>query len=304
MFKPLMLCFMLVAPLTAVSASDDGFSPKRVTLDVPEGVYIEETPAFAFSPDGEEFYVFNRGAHALLAFDAGGNFLREIGQGLFEVPHGLRVDEDGNIWTADTGNHLVLKFAPSGEVLMVLGKRGTGGPGWFDRDYNQVFLNKPSDVAFDSDGNIYVADGGNFRIVKYSKTGDMVEFFGEKGSEAGQFNFPHAVLVDAQNRLLVADRENKRIQIFNLDGTYQGEWKDIGYPYMLAQADKDTFWMTDARIDQLVKLSKDGKVLERFGGPGKSLGKYGFLHGVLQHEGSVYVSDILNWKVEQLVKKP
>jgi DNA-binding beta-propeller fold protein YncE len=301
-FKPLLLSLFLAVPLAAVSA-DEGFSPKPVTLDAPEGVYIEETPAFAFSPDGSEFYVFNRGAHALLVFDGDGNFLREIGQGLFEVPHGLRVDEDGNIWTADTGNHLVLKFAPSGEVLMVLGKRGTGSPGWFDRDYNQVFLNKPSDIAFDSDGNIYVADGGNFRIVKYSKTGDTVEFFGEKGSEPGQFNFPHSLIVDENGRLLVADRENKRIQIFNLDGKYQGEWNDIGHPYVLAQGKGGTFWMTDARVDQLVKLSKDGKVLDRFGGPGKSLGKYGFLHGVLQHKGSVYVSDILNWKVEELVKK-
>lgn len=303
MRKAILASLIATLPLFAVHAEDLNFNAKPVQLNVPQGMYIEETPVTAFSPDGKQFYVFNRGAHALLVFDNKGNFKKEIGQGLFGVPHGLRVDADGNIWTADTETHLVLKFAPDGRVLMVLGKKGTGGPGWLDRDYNQIFLNKPSDVAFDKDGNIYVADGGNFRVVKYSKDGDFLGHFGTKGTEKGQFNFPHALIVDENDRLLVADRENQRIQIFDLDGNFKEEWTGIGYPYMLAQGDDGVIWMTDARIDKLVKLSSTGKVLGKYGAPGKSLGKYGFLHGVTPHNGGLYVSDILNWKVEFLQPK-
>jgi len=297
------LFLVLLLTVSTAHADELAFEAHAVALEPPQDVYIEETPAIAFSPDGKHFYVFNRGQRALLAFDRKGRFIRKIGHGLFKTPHGLRIDEDGNLWTADTSNHLVIKFSPNGKVLMVLGKKGTGGKGWFDRDYAQIFLNKPSDVAFDADGNIYVADGGNFRIVKYSPTGDVLLTFGEEGAGAGQFNFPHSLVVDAEQRLLIADRENKRIQLFGLDGSYQEEWANIGYPYMLANAEGGGFWMTDARIDRLIKLSRDGEPLGGFGGPGKQRGRYGFLHGVTAIDGDVIVSDILNWKVERLVPK-
>ena len=276
------------------------FEARPFDLKLPEGMYVEEIPGIAVSPDGERLYVFNRGRHALLAFSRDGQFVKEIGHGLFEVPHGLRGDSEGNLWTTDTGTHVVIKFSPEGKVLMVLGKKGTASVGWFDRDYNQLFLNKPSDVAFDDEGNVYVADGGNFRVVKYSKTGDVLLTFGEQGSDAGQFNFPHSLVVDSTGRLLVADRENRRIQLFDVDGVYQVEWADVGYPYTLALGSESTIWMTDARADQLVKLSPDGQRLGTFGGPGKSLGRYGFLHGVVPVGDGLLVSDILNWKIEHL----
>jgi DNA-binding beta-propeller fold protein YncE len=185
-------------------AGELGFQAESFELKVKDGMYIEEVPGLGISPDGRRIYIFNRGQHALLVFRRNGGFEREIGAGLFSVPHGLRVDADGNIWTTDIGNHLVIKFSPEGRVLMVLGKKGTASPGWFDRDYNQVFLNKPSDVAFDDEGNVYVADGGNFRVVKYSTGGEVLRIFGEKGTGPGQFNFPHSLIVDSKGRLLVA----------------------------------------------------------------------------------------------------
>jgi len=278
----------------------DGHQFQHVDLVVPEDVYIEEIPGVALSPNQERLYVFNRGHHPLLAFDRDGQLLDEIGEGLFETPHGLRVDVQGNIWTTDTGNHLVLKFSPEGEVLMVLGKRDTASAGWLDRDYNHVFLNRPSDVAFDHEGNIYVADGGNFRVVVFSAEGDFIRTFGEQGNEAGQFNFPHSILIDNNARLLVGDRENQRIQVFDLDGNYRTEWTEIGYPYGLSSGSNFSIWMTDARSDQLVHLSGSGEVLARYGQPGHGLGQYRFLHGLAPSDHGIYLSDILNWKVEFL----
>lgn len=294
----------VVVPVVSGGA-DLPYRAEFFTPQVPTGWYMEELPAIAVGPSGmagqDYLYVFNRGRHALLAFHIDGRFSHEIGAGLFDVPHGLRVDRDGNVWTTDIGNHLVLKFSPEGELLMVFGKRGTASAGWFDRDYDQLFFNKPNDVAFDANGNIYVADGGNFRIVKFSPNGDVQATWGEKGDTAGAFNFPHSLLVDG-GRLLVADRENQRIQLFSLDGRYQESWSGIGYPYLLLKARAGGFWMSDARADALVKLSADGKPQGRFGGPGKQAGRFGFLHGIVELAGGdLLVSDILNWRIQRLL---
>ncbi len=297
MFRTVVVLCLMAFP---VSATDLAVKVTSLDLEVPANVYVEEVPGVAVSKDGTEVYVFNRGQHALLVFGVDGSYLREIGAGLFSVPHGLRVDGEGNIWTADVGNHLVIKFSPAGKVLMVLGKKNTASKGWFHKDYNQSFLNKPSDVTFDSDGNIYVADGGNFRVVKYSSEGEVVQSFGEEGTGDGQFNFPHSLVIDGQGRLLVADRENKRIQLFDLSGIYKGQWSHVGYPYSLALGSGGALWMTDARKDQVVKLSAEGEVLGTFGKSGKVAGRYGFLHGIVPVEGGLLVSDILNWKVEHL----
>lgn len=282
------------------AAAEGPLTAKPFELALPDGTYIEEVPGIAVSASGERVYVFNRGRRALLVFTATGEFVREIGAGLFQVPHGLRIDSAGNVWTTDTGTHLVLKFSAQGKLLMVLGKKGTASKGWFDRDYHHYFLNKPSDVAFDAAGNIYVADGGNFRVLKFSPEGAVITVFGEKGAEPGQFNFPHSLVVDTTGRLLIADRENKRIQLFSETGTFLTAWNDIGYPYMLALAPAGGIWMTDARADRLVQLSASGQVLQSFGGTGKGTGQYGFLHGVTPFADGLLVSDILNWKIERL----
>lgn len=297
MFRTVMVLCLMAFP---ASAKDLALKATSLDLDAPANVYVEEVPGVAISKDGAEVYVFNRGRHALLVFGADGSYRREIGAGLFSVPHGLRVDGQGNIWTTDVGNHLVIKFSPAGKVLMVLGKKNTASKGWFHKNYNQSFLNKPSDVAFDSEDNVYVADGGNFRVVKYSSKGEIVQSFGEEGAGDGQFNFPHSLVIDGQNRLLVADRENRRIQLFDLSGVYKGQWDHVGYPYSLALGSDGILWMTDARKDQVVKLSSEGEVLGTFGKPGKASGQYGFLHGIVPVEDGLLVSDILNWKVEHL----
>ena len=294
------LALVLGFSLPASAVAETPLTAEPFGLTPPEGTYIEEVPGVAVSPNGAQVYVFNRGQRALLVFGKNGGFLREIGAGLFDVPHGLRVDEAGNIWTTDTGTHLVLKFSPQGKLMMVLGKKGTASEGWFKRDYNHYFLNKPSDVAFDSAGNIYVADGGNFRVVKFSPQGVVINTFGEKGTEPGQFNFPHSLVIDETGRLLVADRENKRIQLFDESGGFLAAWTNIGYPYMLALAPGGGVWMTDARADMLVRLGTSGQLLQSFGSTGKGTGQYGFLHGVAIFDDALLVSDILNWKVERL----
>lgn len=286
---------ILAAPASGQTAD---LVPQAFEFETPDGVYIEEIPSVAVSADEERIYLFNRGRNALLVFDAEGRYLDEIGEGLFEKPHAVRIDANGNVWTADVESHLVIQFSADGEVLSVYGFRGQASPGWYDRGYNHLFLNEPSDVAFDRDGNLYIADSRNYRIVKFNADGELVGTFGEEGDGPGQFNFPHSLVVDTRGRLLVADRENQRIQVFSLDGEYITAWTDVGYPYMLALDPDGSVWATDARNEQILHLNARGEVLERLGGPGRQVGEYGFIHDVQPFAGGLLVTDILNWKID------
>jgi len=270
-------------------------------VSLPDGWNLGEVAALAIDAR-EHLYVFHRGPHPLLEFDADGRFVREIGAGLFADAHGLRVDPDGNLWAVDRGAHVVVRFDPDGRVTRVLGMRGRAGLGWFDRDYDVHFLDRPQDVGFDSRGNVYVADRGNEQIVKFDADGRFVRAWGEKGNRPGQFDFPHAVAVDDRDRVLVADRENRRVQVFDVDGRFLEEWAHVGYPYGLTIAPDGTPWLTDARHERILHLDRDGTVLGRYGGVhGKAAGQLGFVHGIaVTSSGAVLVGEVLNWRLQRL----
>ena len=168
-----------------------------------------------------------------------GEILANFGAGIFVTPHGIGLDEDGNVWVTDfagneagTKGHQVHKFTPEGELLMSLGVAGQPGnaPGQ---------LNQPNDAIVGPDGSIYVADGHSGqgqitdadmeearaagltgRIVKFSPEGEYIMEWGEIGTEHGQFRTPHALEFDAQGRLWVADRGNHRLEIYDQNGNY------------------------------------------------------------------------------------
>jgi sugar lactone lactonase YvrE len=160
-----------------------------------------------------------------------GAVLANFGAGLFVTPHGIHVDDDGNVWVTDfagneagTKGHQVFKFSPTGEVLLTLGTAGQPGSG-----PNQ--LNQPNDVITATDGSIFVADGhsgqnanppesSTGRILKYSTDGTYIKEWGQIGARHGEFRTPHALAFDSQGRLFVADRGNHRIEIFDQDGNY------------------------------------------------------------------------------------
>src|SRR5206468_190128 len=159
-------------------------------------------------------------------FDKDGKFLRSWDDDAVKTAHGLRIDHEGNIWTTDLTTQQVVKYDPTGKVLLTLGQRRKAGntPDRFDQ---------PADVAIAANGDIYVADGyGNSRVVKFSKEGKYLKEWGKKGKEPGEFNLPHVLVVD-KGRVIVGDRENNRIQVFDLEGKHLATWTDAGAPFGL-----------------------------------------------------------------------
>lgn len=258
----------------------------------PKGMTAGESSAVAVNSKGHIF-LFQRTKPMLAEYDQKGNFIQSIGEGIFSHPHGLRIDTDDNIWTTDDGSHLVLKLDPIGNVLLVLGRINTGA------EANWLF-NKPADVAFGKNGEIYVADGyGNSRVVKFDRDGNYIKAWGKYGTGIGEFNLPHSVAVDKEGRVYVGDRENQRIQIFDADGNFVKQWTGIGYPYGLVITPDQHVWMTDGGYDRIVELDQDGKILGAFGEPGHKPGQMAWAHFMaMGPDHAIYVADVLNWRFQ------
>jgi DNA-binding beta-propeller fold protein YncE len=273
--------------------------PYRVVpgfFKVPKGAIAGEASAVAVNSKGHIF-LFQRTKPMLAEYDGQGNFIQSIGEGLFAHPHGLRIDANDNLWTTDDGNHLVLKLDPSGNVLLVLGRINTGA------EANWLF-NKPADVAFAKNGDIYVADGyGNSRVVKFDRDGNFIKAWGKYGTGIGEFNLPHSVAVDDQGRVYVGDRENQRIQIFDSDGKFIQQWTGIGYPYGLMITPDQHVWVADGGYDRIVELDQNGKILGAFGEPGHQPGQMAWAHFMaMGPDQSIYVADVLNWRFQAFVR--
>ncbi len=258
----------------------------------PKGMTPGETSGVAVNSKGHIF-LFQRTKPMLAEYDQNGNFVQGLGEGLFSHPHGLRIDADDNLWTTDDGSHLVLKLDPSGNVLLVLGRINTGA----EADW---LFNKPADVAFGKNGDIYVADGyGNSRVVKFDRNGNYLKSWGKYGSGIGEFNLPHTVAIDRDGRVYVGDRENQRIQIFDSDGNFLRQWTGIGYPYGLVITPDQHVWMTDGGYDRIVELDQEGQILGAFGEPGHQPGQMAWAHFMaMGPDQTIYVADVLNWRFQ------
>lgn len=195
----------------------------------------------------------------ILKFDPDGNLVESFGAGLFIWPHGLDVDDDGNVWVTeavrrdrlpagDPRAHQVIKFSPTGEVLMVLGTPGVEGPA------NNQFTS-PSDVVIGHNGDIFVADGhnvdGNNRVMKFSSDGTFIKSWGKTGYGPGEFRALHTIAIDNEGRVFVGDRSNSRIQIFTQDGEHVATWTQFGRPSGISFDEHGNVFVADSESDNI-----------------------------------------------------
>ena len=265
--------------------------------ELPAGWNFGETADVAVDKRGHVF-VFHRGPHPIMEFDPHGTLVRSWGDGLFKNAHGLRIDPEGNIWAIDNGEHFVLKMNPQGRVMMLLGRRGRAG------DAPDLF-NAPTDVAVAPNGDFYVSDGyGNSRVVKYNKDGKVLKVWGKKGTGEGEFDLPHAVILDKRGRLYVGDRQNYRIQIFDANGNFLQQWKHVGSPWGLEITEDQQIFMADGWNDRIVKLNLDGQILGVMGKSGPLPGQFRFVHHLaLGLGGELYTGEIINMRAQRFVPR-
>jgi len=298
---------LLVASGTAAQPAnipDLDYTPVPESFKLPAGANFGAVSGVAINSKGHIF-VLSRGPQPVMEFDADGNYIRAFGEGLFDRPHGLRIDAEDNIWATDGGSHIVLKFSPQGRVLMVLGVRGSPGE-WHAYGHLRLFT-EPNDVAIGPTGDIFVTQGhgkGDSRVLKFDKDGNHINSWGKKGTAPGEFDVPHSIAIDTDGLVYVADRGNQRLQIFDADGKFIKEWVYFGTPCGLYIGRDRYIYLANGHAGQIMKLDRAGAILGMTGKQGKALGQFGEAHFIaLSPKAEIYVADTLNWRVQKYVRK-
>lgn len=282
-----------------------GYHPVQAGLTLPEGIKLGASSGVAFDAQGH-LWVLNRGEHPLMEFDGSGKYLRSMGEGRYNRPHGLRIAPDGSIWTTDVQGHTVIKFNTAGEVVLTLGTRGQ--PGAWDEAAGTRLLYEPADIAFGPNGDVFVVEGhgrGEGRVIRFDRTGKFLKSWGGKGAAPGQFDQPHSILVTPQNELLVADRENHRVQVFDLDGKFLRAWAFKGLPCGLLMGPDRQLYLASGFSGQILRLNADGKAVAMMGqpGPGPTLGNFGEAHYMaIAPNTDIYVADTINATLHRFIK--
>ncbi len=295
-------------------------------LKLPPNLYLGEGIGVATNSKGHVFVYTRSGETRLFEFDQNGNYVREIGQGLygFSFAHAVRVDPQDNIWAVDEGSNMVIKFNPEGRVVMVLGRRPEAleqlsampGAGAYAGTAKPYSFNRPTDVAWDAAGNIFVSDGySDSRVVKYDKNGRFIKTAGSRGNQPGQLNLPHTMAADAKGNLYIGDRSNARVQVWDNDLNVKAIYDNVGSPWTVCVSPGPHQYLfvsnswpdngdsrTAATTGEIYKMELDGTILGKFGKAGKALKEFSTVHGIdCRNPDQLIVSEITNWRVQKIV---
>ncbi len=261
----------------------------------------------------DRVYCFNRSKeHPVVVFDRDGAFLHSWGAGLFEFPHIIRADKDDNLWIVDRDLAQMMLFTREGKLLRTIGKRGyrsdTGvsptnfrSDAWLEVKRGAEPFNLPTDIDVAPNGDIFVTDGyGNARVHKFSPDGTLMFSWGEPGTAPGEFNLPHSIWIDRRGRLLVADRENNRVQIFDQQGKLLEIWPTelIGPAIFYVDRD-DIVYIPEHNSGMISILDMQGNRLAQWGDA-----MYKSCHGIWgDTRGDIYVVRAGPWGRNRRVVK-
>jgi len=334
----LLIGALAAAGLTVMAqaqAPEIAFESNANPFTLPDDVYLGEIGGVAATSKGD-VYVYTRTGHPtisiggsrafahggsrLFQFDRNGKFVREIGKDSygFMFAAQVRVDPSDNIWVVDQMTNMVMKFDPQDHVAMLLGRKAeavtvpartpTGDGAGQPTD----LFNRPTDVAWDAAGNIFVADGlGNARIAKFDKDGKFVKSWGKKGTAPGEFANVRSIAVDAQGNVYAADGSNQRIQVFDNDGNFKTAFANVGnaQALCLTKGADPVLYVSNSnppddidRDGEIYRMKLDGTMTGKFGRAGKLLKEFGTVNAIdCRAENTLYVGEIGNLRVQKLV---
>ncbi len=254
----------------------------------------------------DNVYVLNRSDYPIIVFDREGTPVRHWGEGFFKRAHGSFISRDGSIYCTDDGSHIVARFDPGGNPLLVLGTRDKPSDTGYTRTwevYQSVStikhagppFNRPTGVVVNDRGDIFVSDGyGNCRVHHFTSDGTLIKSWGEPGGWPGQFKLPHDIALDSKARLLVADRENSRIQVFDQDGTFIEQWYDVIRPTGIRVDADGVVYVSEFSLRVSI-FSPEGQLLSRITNHSANRDEATFLAphtvGVDSH-GDIYVGEV------------
>ena len=285
---------------------------------LPDGWRFVEVAGVA-TDSRDRVFVFNRGDHPVIIFDRDGRFISSWGEGLFARPHGITIGPGDVVYCTDDLDHTVKKFTPEGELLGMLGQSGCpSDTGATSMDFRTICragppFHHPTNLALAPDGSMYIADGyGNARVHRYSPDGTHVSSWGGPGGAPGEFRLPHGIAVGPDGTVVVADRENSRLQFFSPDGTFLEEWTDVARPcqvlvdavgrvYVAELGFRAGMWpgttapTPDATGGRISVFDRGGRVLARWGGGSNPCAPGDFFapHDLcLDSRGDLYVGEV------------
>jgi sugar lactone lactonase YvrE len=330
---------LLTLAITGIAANAQApeirFDSVPDALQLPANIYLGEVGGVATNSRGDIFVYtrtghptvtigtarpFAHGGSRLFEFDRNGKYLREIGKDSygFMFASQVRIDPNDNIWVVDQMTNMVMKFDPQDHVAMLLGRKaenvavpareargdGAGQP--------TDLFNRPTDVAWDAAGDIFVADGlGNARIAKFDKDGKFVKSWGKKGTANGEFANVRSIAVDTQGNVYAADGGNKRVQVFDNDGNFKTAFTNVGNAQALCitKGSNPVLYVSNSnppddidRDGEIYRMKLDGTMTGQFGRAGKQLKEFGTVNAIdCRSENTLYVGEIGNLRVQKVV---
>jgi DNA-binding beta-propeller fold protein YncE len=282
---------------------------------LPAGWILDEVSGISVDAQ-DRVFAFQRAGHHVMVFDRDGAYLRHWGDGLFNRPHGITVAPDGSVWCTDDLTSVVQKYTANGELVLNLGTKGQGSDSGYihQGDLPERLasikrgagpFNRPTHVALTPGGEFYVTDGyGNARVHRFAADGTLIQSWGEPGAGAGEFCLPHGAAVDTDGRVIVADRENSRVQVFTADGKFLEQWTDFCKPSDIVI--KDGIVYVGELMGRVSISDLDGKVLARLGeGAGRGSPILPNAHSLcLDSRGDIYVGEVAPGpRIEKFVRK-
>lgn len=284
--------------------------PDDLPWEAVSGVWVDEQ---------DRVWVYTRATPSVRVYSSEGELLFSWLNDSKGGAHHIKMDCEGHVWLADLVQHAVRKFTRDGDLLLTLGTPGEHGS-------DSAHLYAPTDMAIASNGDVFVADGyGNARVMHFDRDGGFIKSWGTPGTAADQFSLPHAIAIDSNDRIYVADRNNVRIQIYDNDGTLLDSWSNIIVPWGFWISESDEIWVCGStpmtwgndpyypgfplgcppKDQVLMKFDSTGRVQQIWSAPkatdgAEQPGELNWVHSLaFDSAGNLYCGDIIGKRIQK-----